>query len=177
MSGARWRDADAETAVEGMRISCSGLAKRASTEAACAETGVRARFLVGRWERGSAEVGMDSGPGADMAAGGWIEVVLGVGGGWPDGVGDLEVDEPTIASSIDGVREVVYVCTRCSGLLAYVQCPMAVRRLMRCADARFYPAGWWWFKRCKLRQAGKRAAKAPQNFTIKRLAPISDTAD
>lgn len=54
--------------VEGMRMSWSGRAKRASTEAAWAERGVRARFLVARWERGSAEVGMDSGPGADMVA-------------------------------------------------------------------------------------------------------------
>lgn len=47
----------------------SGLAKRAST---CEERAVRgsARFLVGRWERGSAEVGMDSGIGSDIAGGG-----------------------------------------------------------------------------------------------------------
>lgn len=44
----------------------SGRAKRASTEADWAETGVRARFLVGRWERGSAEVGIDSGPSPDI---------------------------------------------------------------------------------------------------------------
>lgn len=63
-----------ETDVVGMRMSWSGRAKRASTEAAWEERGVRARFLVARWERGSAEVGMDSGPGADM-------VVVGDGGG------------------------------------------------------------------------------------------------
>lgn len=68
--GAPRRDTD----VEGMRMSWSGRAKRASTEAAWEERGVRARFLVARWERGSAEVGMDSGPGADM-------VVVGGDGG------------------------------------------------------------------------------------------------
>ncbi len=47
-------------------MSRSGLAKSASREAACAEVGERARRLVGRWERGSAEVGMDSGTSADM---------------------------------------------------------------------------------------------------------------
>ncbi len=52
-----------------MRMSWSGLAKRASTEAACDERGVVARFLVGRWERGSAEVGIESGPGADIVDG------------------------------------------------------------------------------------------------------------
>lgn len=46
--------------------SAGGLAKRASTLLACADTGVRARFFVGRLERGSAEVGMDSGIGSDM---------------------------------------------------------------------------------------------------------------
>lgn len=54
-----------------MRISWSGLAKRASSSAAWAETGVRARFLVGRLDRGSADVGMDSGPSPDMAAVWW----------------------------------------------------------------------------------------------------------
>jgi len=34
--------------------------------AAWAEVGVRARFLVGRLERGSWEVGIDSGIGSDM---------------------------------------------------------------------------------------------------------------
>jgi hypothetical protein len=44
----------------------AGRAKSASTEVACAETGVRARFLTGRWERRSAEVGIESGPGSDI---------------------------------------------------------------------------------------------------------------
>ena len=49
-----------------MRISWSGFAKRAVRVAAWAETGVRARFLVGRLERGSWEVGIDSGIGSDI---------------------------------------------------------------------------------------------------------------
>lgn len=52
-----------------MGMSRSGFAKRASTWEACAVRGVRARFLVGRLERGSAEVGMDSGIGSDMVGG------------------------------------------------------------------------------------------------------------
>lgn len=48
----------------------SGLAKSAVREAAWEDVGVRARFLVGRWERGSADVGIDSGPGADISMGG-----------------------------------------------------------------------------------------------------------
>ena len=56
-----------ESALEpGMWISRSGFAKRASTCEACAERGVRARFLVGRLDRGSAEVGIDSGIGSDI---------------------------------------------------------------------------------------------------------------
>jgi hypothetical protein len=51
---------------EGTRISWSGLAKRASSWAAVWERGERARFLVGRLERGSAEVGIDSGMGSDI---------------------------------------------------------------------------------------------------------------
>jgi hypothetical protein len=47
----------------------SGLAKSAVNEAACDEVGDRARFLVGRWDRGSADVGIDSGPGADISSG------------------------------------------------------------------------------------------------------------
>ncbi len=50
----------------GSWISRSGLAKRASTCDACAVVGVRARRLVGRLERGSWEVGMDSGIGSDI---------------------------------------------------------------------------------------------------------------
>lgn len=61
-----------------MRISWSGRAKSVSRCEACAETGVRARFLVGRFERGSADMGMDSGPVPDMV------VVLAV---WVDGGG------------------------------------------------------------------------------------------
>lgn len=53
--------------VEGIRISWSGLAKRASSCAAVWDLGERARFLVGRLERGSAEVGMLSGIGSDIA--------------------------------------------------------------------------------------------------------------
>ena len=49
-----------------MVISRSGLAKRASTCWFCWEVGVRARFLVGRWERWSREVGIDSGIGSDI---------------------------------------------------------------------------------------------------------------
>lgn len=44
----------------------SGLAKRASSWVAWAEVGVRARRLRGRRERGSADVGMDSGMGSDI---------------------------------------------------------------------------------------------------------------
>ena len=50
----------------GSLISWSGFAKSASRVAACAETGVRARFLRGRLERGSADVGIDSGIGSDI---------------------------------------------------------------------------------------------------------------
>jgi hypothetical protein len=57
---------DKEIAGRSMGLS-SGRAKRASTEAAWAETGVSARFLMGRLERRSEEVGMLSGPGSDMA--------------------------------------------------------------------------------------------------------------
>lgn len=51
---------------EGTLISWSGFANKASREAACEETGVRARFLRGRLERGSEEVGIDSGIGSDI---------------------------------------------------------------------------------------------------------------
>jgi hypothetical protein len=50
----------------GSVISRSGFANRAESWAACAVEGVRARRLVGRWERGSWEVGMDSGMGSDI---------------------------------------------------------------------------------------------------------------
>jgi len=46
----------------------SGFAKRASTDEACSPRGVRARFFVGRFERGSADVGIDSGMGSDIVA-------------------------------------------------------------------------------------------------------------
>ncbi len=49
-----------------MAISRSGLAKSASTWLACWVLGVRARFLSGRLERGSWDVGIDSGIGSDM---------------------------------------------------------------------------------------------------------------
>lgn len=53
---------------EGRKVTASGLAKRASSWEACAEVGVRARRLSGRWERGSKDVGIDSGMGSDMRA-------------------------------------------------------------------------------------------------------------
>ncbi len=52
-----------------MGISMSGLEKSAVREAAWAVVGVKARRLRGRWERGSAEVGMDSGMGSDILKG------------------------------------------------------------------------------------------------------------
>lgn len=52
--------------VEGRGMSMSGFAKSASSWFAWAETGVRARRLRGRLERGSADVGTDSGMGSDM---------------------------------------------------------------------------------------------------------------
>jgi hypothetical protein len=55
-----------EVEVEGRRISWSGFAKRASSCAAVWDLGERARFFVGRLERGSAEVGMLSGMGSDI---------------------------------------------------------------------------------------------------------------
>jgi hypothetical protein len=60
--------------VDGMRISWSGLANRASSCAAVWDFGERARFLVGRLERGSAEVGIDSGMGSDILMGLWSSV-------------------------------------------------------------------------------------------------------
>lgn len=51
----------------GMRISWSGFAKRELRDVAWAVVGVRARFFVGRLERGSADVGIDSGPSPDIA--------------------------------------------------------------------------------------------------------------
>jgi hypothetical protein len=55
---------------EGDNAICfSGWAKRASSFSACWETGVRARFLMGRSERLSREVGTESGPGSDMLDG------------------------------------------------------------------------------------------------------------
>lgn len=47
-------------------ISRSGCEKRDASDWACAEVGVSARRLVGRLERGSCEVGIDSGIGSDM---------------------------------------------------------------------------------------------------------------
>lgn len=44
----------------------SGREKRWEREAAWVEEGDRARRFVGRWERGSAEVGIDSGPVPDI---------------------------------------------------------------------------------------------------------------
>lgn len=54
---------------EGIGISRSGFEKSAVREAAWAVVGVRARRLRGLWERGSAEVGMDSGMGSDILDG------------------------------------------------------------------------------------------------------------
>ena len=50
----------------GSLISVSGFAKSAVSWEACWETGVKARFLRGRLERRSADVGMASGMGSDM---------------------------------------------------------------------------------------------------------------
>lgn len=69
---------------EGMEISVSGLENRAVREAAWAVVGVRARRFRGRWERGSAEVGIDSGMGSDImkddlsviAYEGWSQIVI-----------------------------------------------------------------------------------------------------
>jgi hypothetical protein len=52
--------------VDGILISWSGLANRASSCAAVCDFGERARFLVGRLERGSAEVGILSGICSDI---------------------------------------------------------------------------------------------------------------
>jgi hypothetical protein len=51
---------------EGRGISWSGLEKRDFRVAACWVVGVRARFLRGRLERGSWEVGIDSGICSDI---------------------------------------------------------------------------------------------------------------
>ena len=53
----------------GRGISRSGLAKRAESWVAWAVVGVKARRLVGRLERGSWDVGMDSGIGSDIVRG------------------------------------------------------------------------------------------------------------
>jgi hypothetical protein len=50
----------------GKSMSRSGFANSASTVCACASRDVRARFFVGRLERGSADVGIDSGIGSDI---------------------------------------------------------------------------------------------------------------
>ena len=50
----------------GMGMSRSGLENKAVRWEACWLVGERARFLVGRLERGSIEVGMDSGMGSDI---------------------------------------------------------------------------------------------------------------
>ena len=50
----------------GIGMSRSGLAKSAVSCVACWLVGVRARRLVGRLERGSWEVGIDSGIGSDI---------------------------------------------------------------------------------------------------------------
>lgn len=45
----------------------SGFLKRLASCADCWDVGERARFLVGRWDRGSIDVGMDSGMFSDIA--------------------------------------------------------------------------------------------------------------
>lgn len=61
----------------GSLISWVGLAKREERVAAWREVGEFGvgilRFLTGRWDRRSCEVGIDSGPGADILAG-WVVV-------------------------------------------------------------------------------------------------------
>jgi len=53
----------------GMIISWSGLEKRCEIWDAVWDFGESARFFRGRLERGSAEVGMDSGIGSDILSG------------------------------------------------------------------------------------------------------------
>ena len=53
-------------ASDGNGMLMSGFAKSASTDVAWASLGVRTRRLRGRRERGSDEVGMDSGMGSDI---------------------------------------------------------------------------------------------------------------
>jgi hypothetical protein len=73
-----------------MRISWSGLANRASSCEAVWDLGERARFLVGRLERGSAEVGIDSGMGSDILMRLWSSV---------DSYSNGEVDNYFVGSS------------------------------------------------------------------------------
>ena len=75
-----------------MAMGRSGLEKRLLIWLACWDVGVRASRLVGRLERGSEEVGMDSGMGSDIGGGGrkggvvggwWVSLRgLEGGGGW-----------------------------------------------------------------------------------------------
>lgn len=58
-------------------ISRSGLANREVTAEAWEETGESARRFVGRFERRSWEVGMDSGIGSDMVMVRWWFVLVG----------------------------------------------------------------------------------------------------
>lgn len=51
---------------DGKGMLISGFANSASTDAACAVVEFKARRFKGRLERGSADVGMDSGIGSDM---------------------------------------------------------------------------------------------------------------
>lgn len=57
---------EAAEPLAGSWISRSGLANREVRDAAWAVVGVRARRLVGRFERGSCDVGIDSGMGSDI---------------------------------------------------------------------------------------------------------------
>jgi hypothetical protein len=78
------------SAEPGMWMLRSGFAKRASTWDAWAVRGVRARFLVGRCERGSAEVGIDSGMGSDIVV---VELMSRV-----DGVARTNLDRRRLLS-------------------------------------------------------------------------------
>lgn len=60
--------------IEGKEETSSGLAKRVVMALAVWERGERARFLRGRLERGSAEVGIDSGICSDIVVW-WLRVL------------------------------------------------------------------------------------------------------
>lgn len=66
----------------GSSICLDGLAKRASNCEACWERGVRARFLVGRWERREVDVGIESRPGSDIFVVGVVFATVTDGFSW-----------------------------------------------------------------------------------------------